>query len=58
MDLTKGLPEPLEKDDYVRRARAGEGPAAVAAPTESEKPKFKLLVPREINQLNMKPRKF
>ena len=57
MDLTKPLPEPLTGNDYVRRARAGEGPAVAVAPPEPSKPKFKLMVPREINQLNMKPRK-
>jgi hypothetical protein len=57
MDLTKPLPEPSAENDYVRRARAGEGPAVAVPPPEPAKPKFKLLVPREINQLNMKPRK-
>lgn len=56
IDLTKQLPEPDAGNDYVRRARSGEGPAPTM-PQETTKPKFKLLVPKEINQLNMKPRK-
>ncbi|MBR6058425.1 MAG: hypothetical protein IKP58_09695 [Victivallales bacterium] len=55
MDLTKELPPPAD-NDYVRRARTGEPPPAAAPSEKEEKLKFKLLVPREINQLNMKPR--
>ena len=57
IDLTKPMAEPSADNDYVRRARTGEGPAAAVAPQEPAKPKFKLMVQREINQLNMKPRK-
>ena len=55
MDLTKGLPPPPD-NDYVRMARTGEGPLRMAQSEKEEKPKFKLIVRREINQLNMKPR--
>ncbi len=57
IDLTGTLPEPDGNDSYVKRAREGGAPIVVKAPETQGKSKFKLMQNREINQLNLKPRK-
>lgn len=62
MDLTQALPEPPGEEALVARARSGEmpsvAPKAVGGSGENKvQPNgFKLLAPRKINQINLRPR--
>ena len=60
LDLTRPLPEPDGADSLVRRARSGEAPpsepTATAGPEAPAGNGFRLLAPRRINQVSLRPR--
>lgn len=60
LDLTRPLPEPDGDDALVRRARSGGAPpsepTATAGPEAPAGNGFRLLAPRRINQVSLRPR--